>query len=247
MNERGPLVAVVDHDAANFADAALFGRVVGGAVAGVPGGLVVDQHMDVALARDFADGQGIFDGDGEGLLHHGGDAVFAREFNGRTMAGNGGVDQQSLRMGGLDHGLGVGIEQAGRHVESFCVAGGQGRIGLGNADQLDVVVQRNGMKKAADVAMHEAHNGDARGRGLGLGREHTGNSYQQSQQQHAGTTERETGRKTRHIRVVPPGAQLYAGNDLQAGPLRRPAPGLAAPAGSLGKGNKNRQFEAEGC
>src|ERR1019366_5663983 len=91
------LVAVVDNDTANGAKAAVFRFVVGGAVAGVPSGLVVDQDLNVVFAGDAADGEGVVERDGEGLLHHDGEAVFAGGFNDLAMIGDGGVGQKGLR------------------------------------------------------------------------------------------------------------------------------------------------------
>ena len=43
-------MAIVNHDAANVAQVSLFHLVVGGLVAGVPGGFVVDEDLDVMFA-----------------------------------------------------------------------------------------------------------------------------------------------------------------------------------------------------
>ncbi len=56
------LMAVVNDDFADFAEAPLLEQVVDRAIAGVPGGLVIDEDLDVVFAGGAADGEGVVKG-----------------------------------------------------------------------------------------------------------------------------------------------------------------------------------------
>jgi hypothetical protein len=169
----GALMAVVDNDAADLAQAAVLDIFIGGAVGGVPGGFVIDQDLDVVLAGDFADGEGVVEGDGQGLLDHDGDAVLGGDLDGGAVLGDGGVDEDGLGLAGFDQ---VGFafeEERGGEIVFLLVFGEEGGVGVGDADELDFRMVLEGGEEAFNVAMLESDDGDAEGLGVGgvVGRE----------------------------------------------------------------------------
>ena len=163
-------MAVVDDDAARLADAGRAKLGARGGVRGVPGGFVVGQDLDFVLAGDPGDGAGICRGNGEGLFDHGGDAEAGGNLNGGAVFSNGGVNEHRLGVGALDHGGLVGEVETFGERELCLVLGEEGGIGGGDSDQLDVGVAGKGGEEALDVAVFEANDGYAEGRG-GLGGE----------------------------------------------------------------------------
>lgn len=139
--------------------------------------------MDVMLAGGFSDGEGVGEGDGERLLDHDGDSVAGGGFNGLAMSGDGGVNEQSLGMGGFDHLVSIGEEEALRQGELFCIFRGKRGIGVGDAYQLHVFVLRQGGEKAFHVAVDESYDGDPERGGLGLRQEGAGQGGQQDWQE----------------------------------------------------------------
>ncbi len=85
--------------------------VVGGAIAGVPGGFVVHQHLDVAVAGRATDGEGVIERGAERLLDHDRDATLGCRFDDAPVVGDAGVDQQGARMPLRDHGVELGVEE----------------------------------------------------------------------------------------------------------------------------------------
>src|SRR6185503_10146958 len=159
-------VAVVDDDAADIADTVVADLVVCFAVAGIPGGLVVHEDVDLLLASDAADGLGIFKRDGERLLDHHGDAVLRGNFDGGTVLGNGGVDEDSVGAGALDH-VGFGfVENLVRQRELLAVFRAEAGICIGDADELYVLMLRKLREEAGDMAVLEANDGDFQWSGL---------------------------------------------------------------------------------
>ena len=94
----GALMAVVNDDFANFAEAAVLQQVVDGAVAGVPGGFVIHEHLNVVFARDAADGERVVEGKRERLFDHDVEIVGRGGLDDAAVLADGGVDKQRLRM-----------------------------------------------------------------------------------------------------------------------------------------------------
>lgn len=156
-------VAVVDDDFADVAELALlyFGEDL--AIAGVPGGFVVDEDVDVMLAGGGADGEGVGEGCGEGLFDHGGNAVTCGGFDDFAMVLDGGVDEDGVGVLGVEHAVGIGVEQLGIEVVFGGVAPGEGGIGLDDGDELGAGVIGESAKEALHMAVDEADDGDADG------------------------------------------------------------------------------------
>ena len=129
------LMPVVDHHPPDCAKPALFHFVKRGAIARVPGGFVVHQHMDVVLPRHLADGQRVVKRDGQRLFHHHRNAVFRGGLNDLAVVADRRIHQHRLWMARLDHLVHIQKEQP--RVESilllvFCR---QGWFRVGNPYQ----------------------------------------------------------------------------------------------------------------
>ena len=128
----GSFVAVVDDDLADFAklaqecgSTALMRELEQFVIAGVPGGFVVDQHLDVFFARDVADGDRVFERGSERLFDHGADVVARSGLNDFAMIGDGGVDQDGVGMLLGEHFFEVGVEEFGVEMEFVGVVRGR--------------------------------------------------------------------------------------------------------------------------
>ena len=161
----GTFVAVVDDDFAEVAELAGVGLIDGVGVAGVPGGLVVDEDVDVVLAGGLLDGEGVAEGGCERLFDHGGDAVMGGEIDDAAVIADGGVDENGVRVLAGEHLFGVGVEELGVEVVAGGVAGGEGGVGLDDGDETGVAVGGEGVEESADVAVNQADDGDADGLG----------------------------------------------------------------------------------
>ena len=159
----GTFVAVVDDDFAEVAKLAGVGLPDGVGVAGVPRGLVVDEHMDVMLARGLPDREGVVQGGRERLFDHGGHAVAGGEFNDAAVIADRGVDENGVGVLVGEHLFGVGREELGIEVISAGVAAGEGGVGLDDGDETGVGVGGECVEKASDVTVDQADDGDADG------------------------------------------------------------------------------------
>ena len=90
--------------------------------------------------RELLDGEGVFDGGGEGLFDHGCDVKWSGLLDGGAMAGDGGVDEDGLRVGALEHGRFGGEEDVRGEVGAVDVVLAQGGVGFGDADEGDLGV-----------------------------------------------------------------------------------------------------------
>src|SRR5580704_6065017 len=104
----GALVAVVDDYLANFADGVLVEEVVGGAIAAVPGGFVVDEDGDLGGVGGSFDGAGIFVAHGQRLFHHYRNVVLGTNFYRATMVEGVGVNEGGWGMRGGERFIEVG-------------------------------------------------------------------------------------------------------------------------------------------
>ncbi len=108
------------------------------------------------------DGQRVLDGGGEGLLDHDGDVKRRGLLDGGSMPGDGGVDEDRLRMGASPASpIRSEKKRLSAKVELSGVLLAQGGVGLGDADQLDLGVRRQVMQEAPDVIVIQADDGDA--------------------------------------------------------------------------------------
>ena len=138
--------------------------VISGAIAGVPGGLVVDQDMNMVATGGAANGERVFERDGERLLNHDGDAILRGDFDGMAVFADGGIHQHRLRPARLNH-VGHALEvESFRESELAAVLGEERGIGVGDANQVHIAVLGQRVEEALDVAMLQADNGDAEGR-----------------------------------------------------------------------------------
>jgi len=164
----GAVVAVVHDDFADFAQLAFVCLAKCFRIAGVPGGLVVYKDLDVVLDGRVADGQRVGHGGGEGLFDHGAYAMACGQLDDLAVVEDGCVDQHCLRVNGVEHSLGVGVEEGMVKMEALFIFGGEGGVGLGDADQLDVGVLWERAEEAAHVAVDQSDDGDRDGRRSGL-------------------------------------------------------------------------------
>ena len=162
-----PLVTIVYDNATDGAELTFIGLADCLCVAGVPGCLVVGEHLHVILASRLADGDGVGDVGGQRLLNHGADAALGGFFNDSAMILDVGVDEGHIGMELVKHLVGVRIEQLGIEMKLGRILGDQLLIGLGYADQLDILVFHQRVEKTKSVIMHEADNDHAH-RSIGL-------------------------------------------------------------------------------
>ena len=123
-------MAIVNDDFADGAELAGLGFVDGLGVGGVPGGLVVDEDVDVVLACGAADGEGVLHGGGERLFNHGTDAMVGGGFDNAAVVLDGGVDEDGVWVLRGEHVLEVGIEERGCEVVLSGVLLGEGSVGF---------------------------------------------------------------------------------------------------------------------
>ena len=164
VNFCGAGVAVVYDDFANFADFILVDEIVGGAIAAVPGGFVIDEDVDVSAFRGGLHGVGVFVAHGERLFHHDGNFVIGAGFDDVAVVECVGVDEDGLRLGLVEHVLYVGEEKVWRETVFLRGEFGEFYVGFSDADDLDVGAALVGPEKAADVAVNEPGDGDAKWR-----------------------------------------------------------------------------------
>ena len=155
-------MAVVHHDFANFADGVLMHQIVGGMIAAIPGGLVVDQDGDLGRAGSTFDGAGIFVTYGQWLFHHDWDGVLCADFHGAAMIIGVGVDEHGLRTGGGEQFVEIGVVQIWIKGEFGGVAVEDFAVGLRNANDLDVAPIFSPGEEAVSVAVRESGHGDAK-------------------------------------------------------------------------------------
>ena len=90
--------------------------------------------------RELLDGEGVFDRGGEGLFYHGGDVERGGLLDGGAMVGDGGVDEDGLWVGALEHGRFGGEEDVRGEVGAVDVVLAEGGVRLGDADEGDLGV-----------------------------------------------------------------------------------------------------------
>ena len=72
---------IVDDDFANVTDRFLVNQIVRGVVAAIPRGLVIHQHLNLALACRIRHGVGVIGADRQWLFHHDGYTVPGADFH----------------------------------------------------------------------------------------------------------------------------------------------------------------------
>src|ERR1700733_13004005 len=102
------------------------------------------------------DGEGVFDRGGEGFFDHGGDVEGGGLLDGGTVAGDGGVDEDGLGGGALEHGRFGGEEEIGGEVGAVDVVLAEGGVGFGYAYEGDLRVGWEVVEEALDVAVDQA-------------------------------------------------------------------------------------------
>jgi len=157
----GTLVAVVYDDFADVSDGfAAAGERIGGVVAAIPGGFVVDEHLDVALAGGLLDGAGVFEADGEGFFHHDVDATGGAGLDDAEMIEGVREDQDGFRPGFVEHLFEVGVEEGGREFVAAGVTRGEPAVGLGDAYEVHVVAVEVPVEESGGVAVVESGDGE---------------------------------------------------------------------------------------
>jgi hypothetical protein len=120
-------------------------------------------------AGDLTDGKSVVERDGQRLLNHRGYAILSGDADGVAVFADGRIDEHGLRMAALDHvGFALVEEGFGEGV-LLAVLLLKGSVCVGDADQLNFVVAREGVEKSVHMAVLEADNGDAKRGGIGLG------------------------------------------------------------------------------
>ena len=155
----GTFVSVVDDDLADLAELAGLGFANGIGVGGVPGGLVVDEDLNVMLAGGRADGEGVVHGGAEGLLYHGADIVFGGGFDDAAVVLDGGVDEDRVGVLCGEHVLKVRIEEGLWQVISGGILLGEGDVGFDDGDKLGVGVPGESCEEALYVSVNESNDG----------------------------------------------------------------------------------------
>ena len=155
----GPLVSVVDDDLADLAELAGLGFADGLGVGGVPGGLVVDEDLDVMLAGSAPNGEGVVHGGGEGLLDHGADVVFGGGLDDAAVILDGGVDEDCVGVLGGEHVLEVRVEEGLWQVILGSVLLGKSSVGFNDGYELGVGVLGERGEEAFYVSVDEADYG----------------------------------------------------------------------------------------
>ncbi len=137
-----------------------------GAMAAVPGGLVVDQHVDLAALRRGRDGLRVRGGHGQRLLDHHVHAVPGGDLDDLQVVEGVGVDDERLGPGRRDEPVEVGEHP--RRVD-LVLRGelvAQRGVGVVHADQFDVGPLDHRVHVAAHVPVDEAGDGDAQRRAV---------------------------------------------------------------------------------
>ena len=107
-------------------------------VAAIPRGLVVHQHLDVALARGIGDGVRILGADRQRLFHHDVDAVAGAYLHHSSVIKSIGVRQDGLRMRLLQHVFQIGKEQTAVETKLRGITCRNLLVRFGDSDNLDV-------------------------------------------------------------------------------------------------------------
>lgn len=129
---------IIHERLANRAELAGVGGADSFGVGGVPCCFVVGEDVHVLLARDLANGEGVLEGGGQGLLDHGVDAVGGCCLDGLSMVEDCGVNENGIGLLRRQHGLEVRVEKTGGEVVIVGVLLGQGCVWLGYAYELGV-------------------------------------------------------------------------------------------------------------
>ncbi len=156
-------MAIAHNNLVQTAELALLEFAIRGVIAGVPGGYIIHQHLDVMGARRLPDRQRVRQRGCQWLLHHRADAVVCGYFDCAAMIADRGVDQDGLRMRLLDHRFDLRVEEFRIEMKLILIAAGQCGVRLFNADQLNLRMIFQLRQKARNVAMHQAHDGDTNG------------------------------------------------------------------------------------
>ena len=158
-------MAVVYDDFADVADGVFVDEIVGGAIAAIPRGFVVDEDRNVCGFRGALDGASVIDADGERLFHHDGDFVFGADFDGADVIVRVGVDENGLGLGGGEEFVEIGVIELGIEIKFRGVAIEDGFVGFGDADEFDVVAIFDVIEETVGVAVGEAGHCDVEGGG----------------------------------------------------------------------------------
>src|SRR6185503_515746 len=164
----GAVVAVVNHNFADVSESAVLYKLVDGGVARIPSGLVIHQDRNVRRVGGTLDRKSVVDRNGERLLHHHGNVVAGGNFYYAAMFARIGVSENRLRLHSGEHLVEISVEQMRVELVLIGVAVGQLLVGLGDADNLNVATLGGGRKKAGNVAVSEACDGNAKRLGFRL-------------------------------------------------------------------------------
>ncbi len=147
-------------------------EVVGGVIAAIPGGFVVDEDGDVG---GFGGGwrscwRGLLRRhDGERLFHHDGDFVLGADFDGAAVAAPVGVAEDGLRVGAGEEFGELGVVELGAEIKFCGLAVEDFAVGFGDAEEFDVVAVFDAGEEAVGMAVGQAGHYDfERGGGGGL-------------------------------------------------------------------------------
>ena len=104
-------MAVMDDDFAEVTDGAGVEEFVSGAVAGIPGRLVVHEDLNLGAASGGGDGFGVFVSCGEWLFYHHRNGITRTGFDDFAMVESRGVAEDGLRVGAAQEFVEVGVIQ----------------------------------------------------------------------------------------------------------------------------------------
>ncbi len=125
-------------------------------MAAVPGGLVINDHLNVALVSRLLYPAGRLIADGKRLLHHDVNMARSRGFDDHRMVKGARECSDGLRLSVVEHLAQVREEEIRREMILVAVLLLQGSVWIVDADELYVLSLADGVEEAVDVTVVQA-------------------------------------------------------------------------------------------
>ena len=162
----GPSMAVHRHHLPNAAGGPAFlDERPDRAVTRVPRRLVVDEDVDPAAVGGTPDPLRVRVADGQRFLHHHVDAARRGRLDDGGMIEGVGERRDRLRLRAIEHGGEVGEQHGVGEAVPLRVLLPEGRVGVEDADDLDVLARLRGLEESGHVAVHETGDREPERRG----------------------------------------------------------------------------------
>jgi len=129
----GTFVTIVDDHLTGCADSTLGDQLEDLLIGVVPGGFIVDEHLDMILCGESCDAIGVFYCGGERFLYHYRDVFWGANFNNTEVFGDGVIGENGVGMGMADEGGEVGVEEGIGELIRLFITGDELWIGFGDA------------------------------------------------------------------------------------------------------------------